>query len=215
MQIVSFAEAAPFLKNGEIGVIPTDTLYGLVASALDMDAVERVYRVRGREKGKPCIVLIPEISDIDRLFCHPELVEGSSLSSADSSVRRLSRNDKNNEMLGRVWPGKVSVIFSCSDTKWAHLHRGTGTIAFRVPEKSDLRELLRNVGPLIAPSANPQGMPPAKTIEEAEEYFGSDADFYVDAGTLDSEPSTVVKIENGKLVIVRQGAVKIGEPSPE
>lgn len=209
MKQVSLAEAAVLLKKGDIGILPTDTLYGLVASALDREAVELVYRVRGRDEGKPCIVLIPEISDANRFFCHPELVEGSSLSSADSSVRRLSRNDRYNEILSQVWPGKVSVILPCPDERFAYLHRGTETIAFRVPDKSDLRELLCETGPLIAPSANRQGESPAKTIEEAEEYFGSDADFYVDAGTLDSEPSTVVKIENGKLVIVRQGAVKI------
>lgn len=209
MKQVSLAEAAVLLKKGDIGILPTDTLYGLVASAMDREAVERVYRIRGRDEGKPCIVLIPEISDANRFFCHPELVEGSSLSSADSSVRRLSRNDRYNEILSQVWPGKVSVILPCPDERFAYLHRGTETIAFRVPDKSDLRELLCETGPLIAPSANRQGESPAKTIEEAEEYFGSDADFYVDAGTLDSEPSTVVKIENGKLVIVRQGAVKI------
>lgn len=214
MKITSFDEASLFLNDGGIGVIPTDTLYGLVASALDRDAVERVYRVRGRDEGKPCIVLIPEISDIDRFFCHPELVEGSSLSSADSSVRRLSRNDKNNEMLGRVWPGKVSVILPCPDEKWGYLHRGTGTIAFRVPDKPELQELLREVGPLIAPSANPQGMPPAKTIEEAEGYFGDDADFYVDGGTLDSEASTVVRFTDGKFSVVREGAVKISNQEP-
>jgi L-threonylcarbamoyladenylate synthase len=209
MKQVSLAEAAVLLKKGDIGILPTDTLYGLVASALDREAVERVYRVRGRDEGKPCIVLIPEISDIDRFFCHPEFVEGSSLSSADSSVRRLSRNDKYDEMLGRVWPGKVSVILPCPDEEWKYLHRGTKTIAFRVPDKPELRELLREVGPLIAPSANPQGMPPAKTIAEAQAYFDDAVDFYIDGGTLDSEPSTVVRFTDGRFSVVREGAVKI------
>jgi L-threonylcarbamoyladenylate synthase len=209
MKQVSLAEAAVLLKKGSVGVLPTDTLYGLVASAMDREAVERVYRVRGRDGGKPCIVLIPEISDADRFFCHPELVEGSSLSSADSSVRRLSRNDRYNEILSQVWPGKVSVILPCPDERLAYLHRGTGTIAFRLPDVPDLCRLLTVVGPLIAPSANLQGLPPAKTIEEAEACFGNEVDFYVDAGTLDSEPSTVVRFMDGRLSVVRDGAVKI------
>ncbi|MBP9751894.1 MAG: threonylcarbamoyl-AMP synthase [Candidatus Moranbacteria bacterium] len=189
MKQVSLAEAAVLLKKGDIGILPTDTLYGLVASALDREAVELVYRVRGRDEGKPCIVLISDQSDIERFF-------GLSLSGLATK-------------LAEMWPGKVSVILPCPDAKWAYLHRGTETVAFRVPDRSELRELLRKVGPLIAPSANPQGMPPAKTIEEAEEYFGSDADFYVDAGMLDSEPSTVVRFMDGKLSVVREGAVKI------
>lgn len=189
MKSIVFTEVIPFLKNGEIGVIPTDTLYGLIASAMDPEAVERIYRVRGRDEGKPCIALISDQSDIERFF-------GLSLSGLATK-------------LAEMWPGKVSVILPCPDAKWAYLHRGTKTIAFRVPDKSDLRELLRETGPLIAPSANPQGMPPAKTIEEAEGYFGDDADFYVDGGTLDSEPSTVVRFTDGKLSVVRKGAVKI------
>lgn len=189
MREASSKSAAILLKKGSVGVLPTDTLYGLVASALDPVAVERVYRIRGRDEGKPCIVLISDAGSLDRFGVSPS-----------DPVARL---------LEELWPGKVSVILPCPDTKWTHLHRGTGTVAFRVPDKSDLRELLRETGPLIAPSANPQGMPSAKTIKEAEEYFGNNADFYVDGGVLDNEPSTVVKFEDGKMVMIREGAVKI------
>ena len=193
MKITSFDEVALFLNDGGIGVVPTDTLYGLVASALDREAVERVYHIRGRDEGKPCIVLIGGM-DVLASF-------------------GIVLSDEERITLSLLWPGKVSVIFPCPDTKRVYLHRGTGTIAFRVPDKSDLRELLRETGPLIAPSANPQGMPPAKTIEEARTYFGDDADFYVDGGTLDSEPSTVVRFTDGRLSVVREGAVKIEELS--
>ena len=195
MKPISFEEAISRIESGKIGIVPTDTLYGLVASAMDPESVERVYRVRGRDGNKPCIVLIADISDLDRFSL-----------AIDAAV--LGR-------LGEWWPGEISVILPCSDSRFAYLHRGTGTIAFRVPDKSELREFLRETGPLIAPSANHQGELPAKTVGEAERYFGSDVDFYVDGGTLDSEPSTVVKIENEKLSIVRQGAVKVAESSRE
>ena len=112
-------------------------------------------------------------------------------------------------ILKRLWPGKVSAVLPCSDEQWAYLHRGTGTVAFRLPDDAGLRALLRETGPLVAPSANPQGEPPAKTIEDAEGYFGDTVDFYVDGGLLDGEPSTLVKIENGNIVVLRQGAVRI------
>jgi L-threonylcarbamoyladenylate synthase len=75
-----------------------------------------------------------------------------------------------------------------------------------VPE---LRALLRETGPVIAPSANPQGMKPAGMIAEAKAYFGDTVDFYVDSGRLSGEPSTVVRVEEGNLTVVREGAVKI------
>lgn len=189
MRAVLSEEAVSLLKNGSVGILPTDTLYGLVASALDKEAVERVYRVRGRDEGKPCIVLIGGMDAIESFG--------------------IVLSDEERTTLSLLWPGKVSVILPCPDTKWTHLHRGTGTVAFRVPDKSDLRELLCETGPLIAPSANLQGEPPAKTIEEAEEYFGDTMDFYVGSGMLDSEPSTVVRFTDGRLSVAREGAVKI------
>ena len=189
MKPISFEEAISRIESGKIGIVPTDTLYGLVASAMDPESVERVYRVRGRDGDKPCIVLIADISDLDRF------------SPAVSDV-----------ILGKLrkwWPGKVSVILPCPDDRFTYLHRGTGTIAFRMPDRPELRDFLRKTGPIIAPSANQQGMPPAKTVGEAEKYFGSDVDFYVDSGTLDSKPSTVVRFTDGKLSVVREGAVKI------
>ncbi|MDP3729453.1 MAG: Sua5/YciO/YrdC/YwlC family protein, partial [bacterium] len=69
--------------------------------------------------------------------------------------------------------------------------------------------LLKKTGPLVAPSANPQGLTPALTIAQAKKYFGNHVDFYVNAGTLRSKSSTLVAIEKGNLIIKRFGAVKI------
>jgi L-threonylcarbamoyladenylate synthase len=183
---MNLLDAVENLLSGKVGVIPTDTLYGLVASALDPDAVERVYRVRGRDEGKPCIVLIADVSDLDRFG--------------------ILLGDPVSKWLGKWWPGKVSVILPCPDERFAYLHRGTGTVAFRVPDVPELRELLLETGPLIAPSANPEGMPPATTIAEAEAYFGDGIDFSVDGGTLEGQASTLVRVSDGKWEILRQGA---------
>lgn len=186
---MEYESCKDLIRSGAMGVMPTDTLYGVVASAMDAAAVERVYRVRGRDEGKPCIVLIGDVDALERFG----IVLGGRMRS----------------LLEGVWPGKVSVILPCPDERFAYLHRGTGTIAFRVPDRSDLRAFLTAALPLVAPSANPQGKPPAKTIAEAESYFGGAMDFYVDGGHLDGEPSTVVRFEDGALVVVRQGAVDI------
>jgi len=187
MDRISFHEAAERIRGERVGVIPTDTLYGIVASVLCPDAVERVYGVRGRDEGKPCIVLLADMTDLGRFGIDPD--------------------DAERAMLASVWPGSVSVILPCPDTRWGHIHRGTGTVAFRVPDDADLRRFLSSAGPIIAPSANPAGKPPAETVEEAEAYFGGHIDFFVDGGRLSGTPSTVARIVDGKWDVLRRGAV--------
>ncbi|MDP2598460.1 MAG: L-threonylcarbamoyladenylate synthase [Candidatus Liptonbacteria bacterium] len=185
------------LKNGGVGVLSTDTIYGIVGSVLDKKAVERIYKLRRRNPIKPMIVLIGSLPDL-RLFGI----------SPDPTVKKY---------LKKVWPhlrrgyggqaGKVSVILGTmnhkSRIKFKYLHRGTNALAFRLPQPMWLRRLLRKTGPLVAPSANWEGKPPAKTIREAKKYFGGKVDFYIDAGRVDSPPSRIVKIESGKVVVLR------------
>jgi L-threonylcarbamoyladenylate synthase len=74
-----------------------------------------------------------------------------------------------------------------------------------LPAKTKLRSLLKKTGPLAAPSANPEGLPPAKTIKEAKKYFRDRVDFYLDAGRLDSRPSAILSLKNGKIKVRRAG----------
>jgi L-threonylcarbamoyladenylate synthase len=90
-----------------------------------------------------------------------------------------------------------------------YLHRGKNAIAFRVPDDDVLRNVLQQTGPLIAPSANIQGVNPAIMIDHAVEYFGKNVDFYVDGGVLNNEPSTLIRFENNTPVVLRVGSVAI------
>ena len=183
------------VKNGDIIVIPTDTLYGICTSAFSKKGVENIYKIKGRNEKKPFIILISHLSDIKKFGISGELLNA------------------NERLLAKVWPGKVSVILPLADenlAKYAYLHRGTGKLAFRVPRKKALLELLAKTGPLVAPSANPEGMKPAENIREAELYFGSKVKTYMAGGKLAGAPSTIIEIANGGSVkLVRQGAVKV------
>jgi len=181
------AEIAEILVQGGVGVLPTDTIYGIVASALRLASVEQVYELRQRDSNKPMIILISSLENL-KLF---EI--------------ELSAEIKNK--IEDFWPGQVSVILPCPQEKFRYLHRGKNSLAFRWPDKQDLLELLKKTGPLVAPSANPEGLEPAKTIAEAQRYFGEKVDFYVDQGCLESPPSTLVIVEDGEIVIKRKGAV--------
>lgn len=181
------------IRNDHIGVLPTDTIYGLVASALSETAIERLYQVRRRTPSKPFIILISTIDDL-KLF-------GITLTSAQQ------------EFLSEHWPNPLSIILPVPDPQWHFLHRGTKSLAFRLPDKPELVDLLSQTGPLVAPSANFEDQPPAKTIQEAKKYFGNELAFYVDAGKLTGQPSTLISFEENKPVILRQGSYYLNHHS--
>jgi len=121
-------------------------------------------------------------------------------------------DSKTQKFLKNHWPDRLSVILDCNQEKFKYLHRGTNTLAFRLPKKPDLIDILKETGPLISTSVNPEGLEPAKNIQEAKNYFGNKLDFYVEDASVNliSSPSTVIKIDSeGKVEIVRQGIVKI------
>lgn len=184
-------ELVKTLKEGGVGIMPTDTLYGLVGSALIPSAVEHMYTLKGRDKQKPFIILISSFDDLDKFSIHI--------------------TSKEREMLERFWPGRVTVIFPSTSGKYDYLERGGGTLAFRMPALRPLLDIISLTGPLVAPSANVQGGEPAQTIEEAKAYFGNDPDFYIDGGKVTSLPSTMVKMHKNGFVLVRHGAEEIPE----
>lgn len=177
------------LKKGELSILPTDTLYGIHTPALNKESVENVYKIRNRAPEKPFIILISSIDQL-KLF-------------------KIEVDDKTNKILNKYWPGKVSIVLPCPYSEFEYLHRGTNSLAFRLPNIKDLTDLLLKTGPLISTSANPEGMPYSKTIKEAEEYFGDKIKNYIDQGEIDSLPSTVIKIQNGEIEILRQGEAVI------
>lgn len=169
----NWKKAIKILKNDGVGVMPTDTLYGLVGSAFSKKAIERIYKIKNRNKNKKLIVLISSVKDLKKF--------------------KIKINKEEAKILEKFWPGKVSIILN--------------DIAFRYPNNKALLEILKKTGPLVAPSANIEGNKPAETIKEAKEYFGDKVDFYINGGKRKSEPSTLIKIENGKMEVLRQGKV--------
>lgn len=146
------------INSGAIGVLLTDTLYGIVAKADNEAAVERVFAAKGRDPSKPPISLIADVSQL-----YDPLPDG-----IDPTI-------------GGLWPGKNTVILP-SPSAPAWLVRGSNGASFRQPDSPLLQQLIRQTGPIIAPSANPEGRPPARSIGEAQAYFGENVDFYVDGG---------------------------------
>lgn len=180
----------PILLKGGIGVFPTDTIYGVIGSAFKKETVERIYKLRKRELKKPMIILISSLNDLKKFG--------------------IKLNAKQKNTISKLWPEKVSIAFDCPSKKLNYLHRGTFSLALRLPNDAALIKILKKTGPLVATSANIAGKKPAETFEEARKYFGEKVDFYVDSGRLKSTHSTLVKIDAlGSITVLREGAVKI------
>lgn len=172
------------IKNGEIGVIPTDTVYGIVCSAFNKKSVEKIYEIKNRDLSKPLVFLIGEIKDLEKL--------------------NISLDNELKSIISRYWPGPVSIIFESKNIP-QYLHRGMGGIAIRLPQNDSLREFLIETGPIATTSVNPESEPPATTIEEARAYFeGKDIDFYVNGGEINSRASKIIKIVDGEVEVIRE-----------
>ncbi len=172
------------LAKGGVAVMPTDTLYGMVGSALSQAAVERIYQLRKRSPQKPCIVLMADIKEMEKFS--------------------INLSEEQRVVIQNCWPGPVSMVIDCSNEKFSYLTRGTGTLAFRVPADEELRELLASAGPLVAPSANPEGQTPAYNIQDAKNYFGNSVDLYIDGGKIFRPASKVIRLyQNGRTEVLR------------
>lgn len=211
------ARIAEIIGNGGVGVMPTDTIYGLVASACDAAAVARAEALKRGRSGKALIVLITRAQQM-RMFCptlsselyeraqllwarrgadYATLVAASKNVSADVSVRRRG----------------ISIIVPCRNPRFAYIHKNTGGMAFRmiVPQADASRtrviyEVMTRVGPVIATSVNHTGDAPAQTVAQCREIFGDACDFYIGpaAPETPAAPSVVVRLsDDGRCDIVR------------
>ncbi len=173
------------LKNDGLIVMAADTLYGILGRAHPKKAVQKIYSLKGRDSDKPFIILISKLSDL-RAF-------------------GIALSDTQELFLKNVWPGKVSVILPCPGKKFSYLHRGTESLAFRLigPRYRTLHSILKATGPLVAPSANPQGLPPAETAAEAKRYFGTAIDAYLAGPRRRGKPSRIVSLLGPEARIIR------------
>jgi tRNA threonylcarbamoyl adenosine modification protein (Sua5/YciO/YrdC/YwlC family) len=190
MKTCGFDEAADILKAGGVGVIPTDTVYGIVAGAADAAAVVRLYALKRRER-KPGTIIAASAEQLIGL-------------GLDEGAIRAAEH---------LWPNPISLIVAANQ-RLDYLHQGVGSLAVRIPDDARLRALLERTGPLLTSSANQPGEAVAADMHEAQDYFGDSVDCYVDGGNMTGRaPSTIVRIEGTKVVVLREGAVSVPQGS--
>jgi L-threonylcarbamoyladenylate synthase len=180
--------AVSALHNGELVVLPTDTVYGIAADAFSPQAVGRLLAAKGRGRDMPVPVLVGSWRTLDGLV---------------DSLGPLARR-----LVEAFWPGPLTLIVRAAPSLAWDLGESRGTVAVRMPLHPVALELLTQTGPLAVSSANRSGQPPAADVADAERQLGAAVSVYLDAGpTGDPVPSTIVDLTGDRARVVREGAL--------
>jgi L-threonylcarbamoyladenylate synthase len=187
------ADLAAALARGGVAAVPTETFYALAAGPRSREGVERVLAAKGREEGKPLLVLFaarPQLSDLG---------VAAPASALDAFFA--------------LWPAPLTVVLPLSAPIPASL--GLATLGVRMPDHPQLLRLLARVGPLTGTSANRAGEPACADPDEVARIFGGRIDVLVDGGrTPGGLPSTLVDATSDPPRVLREGAFPYAVPSP-
>jgi L-threonylcarbamoyladenylate synthase len=181
--------AAGIIHNGGVVVIPTSSLYGLAADAGNPEALARIFRIKGRDPGKPILVLIDRMAMLDRVageIASPVL-----------------------QLMAHFWPGGVTFVVPARPGLSPILTSGSGAIGVRRVRHPVAAALVRAAGcPITGTSANLSGAPGCAAVEDIDPSVREAVDLVLDAGPLAGGPgSTVVDVAGTVPVILREGAV--------
>jgi len=181
------------LKRGGVVGIPTDTLYGLAACVFNLDAVQRVFDLKGRPANMPIPVLLADATDLE------------------SCVKEIP--DAAFDLADKFWPGALTLVLKKSNAIPDIISAGGDTVAVRVPNHSVPRQLVRGLGaPITGTSANRSGQPGLTAADAVRETFGDELELVIDAGEITGGvASTVLDLSGGVPVLLRQGVVSSEE----
>jgi len=176
--------AATAIVDGDLVVYPTETVYGLGAAALDADAVERVYAVKGRSRDNPLSMGVPDVATA-REYTHP-------------SEREL-------DFMREFLPGPVTVVVERGDEVPDVLTAGRDRVGIRIPDHDLALEFFQRAGvPVTATSANRSGTGSVRVVSAVSDDVRDRVRSVLDAGETPGTESTVVDVSDG--VIHRRGA---------
>lgn len=186
-QPADLARAAELLRAGEIVGLPTETVYGLAADALDPEAARKVFVAKGRPFLDPLIVHVPDLA----------------------ALAQVAVPDPRLSKLAPFWPGPLTVVLPRQSCVPDIITAGKDTVAVRIPAHPVFREVLRLVGrPLAAPSANPFGYVSPTTATHVRDSLGERCPWVVDGGPC------AHGVESTILDLSRPGSVRLLRPGP-
>jgi L-threonylcarbamoyladenylate synthase len=186
------ASAISALKDGQLVVLPTDTVYGIGADAFDGQAVAALLSAKGRGRDMPVPVLVGSWHTIEGLVY-----------TVPNSARELIR---------AFWPGALSLVVRQAPSLQWDLGDAEGTVMLRMPLHPVAIELLREVGPMAVSSANISGSPAAVTAADAQAQLGARVEVYLDGGpSPQGAASTIVDVSGPQPRVLREGPVSVAD----
>lgn len=186
------SEVANNIKEGKIAVFPTETVYGVGTNAYNENSCKMIYKIKNRDEEKPLIVLI---SNYEMLY---EIVD---------EINEIER-----KVMDKFWPGPLTIILKKKkDSKISNIiTAGKEYVGIRMTSGKIAKRLIEKSGvPIVAPSANLSGNPTGKKMNNIINELGDKVDYILDFGDIEDEgkESTVIKIENGKIKVIREGKI--------
>lgn len=180
-------------ERANVIAIRTDTVYGLICNALDKEATEKIYRIKEREKKKPLSIFVKSVDEVKKY------------------VDETNLSNKTLELMNKYWPGALTIVFRKKDDTFDHITANSDGIGIRIPNDRELQLILEKVSfPLAQTSCNISGEKEYRNALEINEHMGNLVDLIVDGGEItNSIPSTVVSVECGDIIVLRNGAIKI------
>ena len=174
------------IKNGGVVIFPTDTVYGIGCNPYDENAVDRVYTAKKRNRTNPLPILGYSKRFLENIVEFDEIT---------------------NRIAEKFWPGRLTIVLPLKDDRLQKLSRGTNTLAVRVPNNKCVLAFLKKCELVVGTSANISGKEPFTDPQNIENDV-IDCDIFLNDGIIQSSgASTVIKIENGKIKILRSGSI--------
>ena len=183
-------ECVEILNKDGLLAFPTETVYGLAIKASSFDNYKHLVEVKNRPNDKPFTLMCSKIEQVKKFV----------------EINELARKVINNFM-----PGPITLILKAKKDVPSFMDLNTGYIGIRIPNDKFVLNLIDLVNcPLLVPSANISNYPPAKTSDEVISYFKDSIEGVVEGKTDEAAiPSTVIKIENDKINLLRQGKLTL------
>ncbi|HFU4458990.1 TPA: L-threonylcarbamoyladenylate synthase [Streptococcus suis] len=175
------------LENGGAVVLPTETVYGLFAQALNENAVNRVYQLKQRPRDKAMNLNVSNLNDIYFFSQNPPFFL--------------------EKLYNRFMPGPLTIILKANDNVPFWVNSGLDTVGFRLPKHEKTLRLIRETGPLIGPSANVSGQESGKEFAKLLSQFSEKLEGIADDQALTGIDSTILDLSGPKARILRQGAI--------
>lgn len=178
--------ATAALRDGRLVVLPTDTVYGVAADAFNTTGTRRIFGAKRRSRRFPLPVLVRS----------PKQLLGLCPAVPESAER----------LMAAYWPGPLTIVVRAEESLQWDLGDNRGAVAVRMPLDDLALELIRELGPVAATSANLSGQPAATTAADAHLQLGDLVEVYLDDGERgETRPSTIVDVSRGEAEVLREG----------